>query len=276
MQLVRLNEQAHARALDRSWQASSAIAGVVGCVGDRAFGTAALERLNAALPLCWISVYSLFDTRPPQMHLGGSYGVADQTYSAFEFYRNGVYRVDCTFDAVRECIEPAGAVLTHWRAEEIPRRHRGEIYTRHGLKERASVVTVGQEGGLTAINLYHHEGQRAFDDAELELIGLIGAPLAACIGLHLRSTRPADRGADPAEAPAPGAGLLAALPRREREVCERLLRGWTHEGVAADLGISSGTVKTYRDRAFERLGIHHRNELFALAIGSIDAPSTDD
>ena len=26
------------------------------------------------------------------------------------------------------------------------------------------------------------------------------------------------------------------------------------------------TVKTYRDRAFERLGIHQRHELFALAL----------
>ena len=59
---------------------------------------------------------------------------------------------------------------------------------------------------------------------------------------------------------------MLGLPRREREVCERLLMGWTYDGVAADLGLSAGTVKTYRDRAFERLGIHHRNELFALAL----------
>ena len=54
--------------------------------------------------------------------------------------------------------------------------------------------------------------------------------------------------------------------RREREVCERMLKGWTYEGIANDLGISAGTVKTFRDRAFDRLGIHHRNELFALVL----------
>lgn len=64
----------------------------------------------------------------------------------------------------------------------------------------------------------------------------------------------------------PAGQLLERLPPRERAVCERLLKGWTHEGIAADLGIAAGTVKTYRDRAFERLGIHHRNELFALAL----------
>ena len=59
---------------------------------------------------------------------------------------------------------------------------------------------------------------------------------------------------------------LKDLPKRESEVCKRPLRGWTYDGVAVDLGISAGTVKTYRDRAFARLGIHHRNELFALAL----------
>jgi len=40
-----------------------------------------------------------------------------------------------------------------------------------------------------------------------------------------------------------------------------------YEGIANDLGISSAIVKTFRDRAFDRLGIHHRNELFALFVG---------
>jgi DNA-binding CsgD family transcriptional regulator len=38
----------------------------------------------------------------------------------------------------------------------------------------------------------------------------------------------------------------------------------THAGVAADLGIKESTVKTFRNRAFERLGINFRSQLFAL------------
>jgi DNA-binding NarL/FixJ family response regulator len=60
--------------------------------------------------------------------------------------------------------------------------------------------------------------------------------------------------------------LLAACPAltpRELDVCERLLLGWSHDGVAADLGLSTATVKTYRTRAFGRLGLHFRSELFA-------------
>jgi DNA-binding NarL/FixJ family response regulator len=47
-------------------------------------------------------------------------------------------------------------------------------------------------------------------------------------------------------------------------VLQRLLDGLTYDGIAADLGLSVASVKTYRARAFERLGIHFRSQLFAL------------
>ena len=59
----------------------------------------------------------------------------------------------------------------------------------------------------------------------------------------------------------------ADLTERELDVCARLLQGMTQEGIAADLGLGVPTVKTYRNRAFARLGIHFRNELFARELG---------
>jgi DNA-binding CsgD family transcriptional regulator len=78
------------------------------------------------------------------------------------------------------------------------------------------------------------------------------------------------RGASPeADAADLHGRLLARCPAltvREAEVCLRLLRGMTQEGIAADLGLALPTVKTYRNRAFGRLGIHFRSELFALML----------
>ena len=41
--------------------------------------------------------------------------------------------------------------------------------------------------------------------------------------------------------------------------------GKTYDGIAATLGISLATVKTYRARAYEKLGIHFKSELFSTA-----------
>lgn len=157
--------------------------------------------------------------------------------------------------------------MTHWDARDIPAAHRQQIYRRHGLRERLSRVTRDEGPGLLAVNLYRHEDQPAFSDDAIDAVRCVARPLLACVLKHLLLTKPtAARG--------PRSGVLQRLTGREREVCERLLKGWTHEGIAADLGLSAGTVKTYRDRAFDKLGIHHRNELFALAISELRVDAT--
>ena len=40
----------------------------------------------------------------------------------------------------------------------------------------------------------------------------------------------------------------------------------TQDGIAADLGLSAAPIKTYRNRAFARLDIHHRHQQFALMV----------
>lgn len=47
-----------------------------------------------------------------------------------------------------------------------------------------------------------------------------------------------------------------ALTTRERQVCARTIAGWSAERSAADLAIRPSTVIAYRQRAYQRLGIH--------------------
>lgn len=51
------------------------------------------------------------------------------------------------------------------------------------------------------------------------------------------------------------------LPRREGEVCARILYGMGSAGIAIDLAISEETIKTYRKRAYQRLSIGSEREL---------------
>jgi DNA-binding CsgD family transcriptional regulator len=51
------------------------------------------------------------------------------------------------------------------------------------------------------------------------------------------------------------------LPRREAEVCARILYGMSSVGIALDLSVSEETIKTYRKRAYQRLVIGSEREL---------------
>jgi len=238
-------------------QSIRAMGGVISCIGDSGFPQDALAQLNRWMPVAWWSVYRLFDDRPPTMYASASFHVPDGTRDSFQVYRDGLYKVDKTFLAARD--HGATQMLVHWHAKEIPHAHRESIYSRHGLTERLSVVCRNADESLLAVNLYRNDEQPAYSDQEMAAVGNSADLLLSCVLRHVSLS-----GATPRNDAA-----LGVLTKREREVCERMLKGISYEGIAADLGVSAGTVKTYRDRAFERLGIHHRNELFALISGNL-------
>ncbi len=62
------------------------------------------------------------------------------------------------------------------------------------------------------------------------------------------------------------------LSEREQEVLRLTARGFSSREVAAQLSLSPKTVETYRQRAFDKIGISHRNDLvrFALAAGIME------
>ncbi len=59
-------------------------------------------------------------------------------------------------------------------------------------------------------------------------------------------------------------GPLAFLSEREQQVCQAVLRGKKNEAIAAELDVAVSSVITYRKRAYEKLGISSRAQLFAL------------
>jgi DNA-binding NarL/FixJ family response regulator len=238
-----------------------ALAKVIDQVGRPDFARRGLAQLNRLLRVGSWSVYRLHSEQAPVLHLSASQGVADTTAACFAIYRDaGLYRRDRSFEAVRMQRRPGRCMLLRMHASEAPNaEHREAIYQRHGMLERLSVARLDDDGSLLSMNLYRHDAQGPYSADDVTRLASIAAPLLAAVARHtglISAPRPIG----------PRAALAArcpALTSRELDVLERLLQGLTYDGIAADLGLSVGTVKTYRARAFDRLGIHFRNELFA-------------
>lgn len=244
-----------------SWASQRALVALIGGIGQPGFATQALEALNEPLQAASWSVYRVHADRAPVLYLSASRGVADSTRACFAAYHGGLYRRDRSFDQVRARARPGHAEVLRMHANEAPNAdHREQIYRRHGVLERLSVAALEADGSMLAVNLYHHEHQGGFSAAEHERFAGIAPLVLAAVSRHVALAEAAP--------PAPSRraalqGACAELTERELDVCERLLQGWSHEGVAADLGLTVATVKTYRSRAFARLGLHFRSELFA-------------
>jgi two-component system response regulator NreC len=63
----------------------------------------------------------------------------------------------------------------------------------------------------------------------------------------------------------PEAGPLSELSVREREVFDLVVRGFTNESAATELGISVKTVETHRARINRKLSVHSTGELVRFA-----------
>ncbi len=249
----------------------AALTALIAAIGSPRFSADALAALNEPLQAASWSVYRVWRDRAPRLHLSASQGVEDTTRHCFAAYRDGLYRLDRSFDLVPRDARRGDATVLQMRAADAPTaEHRERIYRRHGLVERLSVVSADDDGSLLAVNLYHHAHQGEFSGRERERFVRLAPLVLATVRRHLALVESQPQAQAQWQPPTPDTSsrtaLQAACPAltpRELDVCERLLRGWSHDGVAADLGLTVATVKTYRARAFGRLGLHFRSELFA-------------
>ncbi len=242
-------------------------AGLVGALGQPGFRRTLLEQVQALVPAASCSVYRIGPR--PALLLSDSLGVPDTTQACWQAYLSGPFRHDRSLRAGPHGAEPAGTRVCHVTAGEVPPEHRARVYEPHGVVERVSVVEPDPDapGGLFAVNFYRHAHQRPYTDAQLDDFAGFAPAVLAATRKHLALAAFA---AAPAASAGPRERLAQrcpALTARELDVCERLVRGLTQEGIARDLGLSVPTVKTYRNRAFARLGIHFRNQLAALLVG---------
>jgi DNA-binding CsgD family transcriptional regulator len=266
----------------RQWAANAATPGellhvltqAVPRLGESQFEQTLLDSLFPLLPAASCSVYRTGPLCPPVIYMSASHGVPDTTRDCWRAYLSGPYVGDNTL------CQPAatpGHVVSHITAQEVPPEHRAKVYEAHGMAERVSVVEPQANGALFAINFYRHQHQRPFSDAQIADFTQLAPALLALAHKHLLLRQPQVPDLASA-APARDAGFAAqvqqvqrlhpGLTLRECEVCAGILQGLTLDGIACQLGLGLPTVKTYRQRAFARLGIHFRNQLFARVLAA--------
>lgn len=265
--------------------AGGVLAQAIDQLGEPGFQSGLLRNLGPVLPAASWAVYRTGLGCRPALFMSSSHGVPDTTRDCWQAYLAGPYRADRSLHLESAAAAPGSLQLCHISAREVAHEHRACIYEAHGVAERLSIVQTEGPDHLFAVNFYRHQHQRAFTDAQVSDFEVLSPALLALVRKHLQvaqhtavapshtgSTTPAQRGMalEASELRQRLQALCASLTARELEVCERLLQGMTQEGIAADLGLGLPTVKTYRNRAFARLGIHFRNELFARVLSPMD------
>ena len=169
-------------------------------------------------------------------------------------YLDGWFRDDPLFERAMSMTENDCAVE---RLEDLLPRISSRYWTTFfgapGFRTKVAVV-VAQDSLRMVLNLYFG-GDIADHSSQLpDRVGsatyrLIGKTLATHF---LRLNQP--------ELPLP----LTVLSERERQVCIGMLAGKKAEIIAGEIGIGPSSVVTYRQRAYQKLGISSRGQLFSI------------
>lgn len=265
----------------RSWTLESANSGatlmaeavskVVAAIGDNDFSQHVLTQVNRLMPVgCW-SVYRVGGDQP-RLFLSGTHHRKDTTTGSWQAYLSGPHLVDRTF--AFDGADSTRTLITHLTAEEIPTRvHREKVYRQFDMSERLSVVRPQTHDSVFALNFYRYNGQQFFTDYELAAFESIAPLLLSAVQRHI-SLQPEP--CDPSQILTLTSIRQAFelhrpdLTTRELDVVSRAVLGMSYEGIATDLGLKLPTVKTYRNRAFDRMQISFRSELvrYYLSIAS--------
>lgn len=210
------------------------------------------------------------DQRQPKMLLAGTrHRDPNLVWRCWHAYARQFHSHDELYSQMLRTQRARGTLVGHLLAEDIQfAPYRQDVYLRNGMTERLSSLSWDERGEPVLFNLYRHREAGYFSDREIGAFEQLTPALIQLTRGHLALSP-----AMPIERNEARSRLLRQSPdltEKELEVCELLLRGMTHAGIAAQLGVKETTVKTYRNRAFTRLGINFRSQLFALMQGKPD------
>ncbi|HSW07324.1 helix-turn-helix transcriptional regulator [Aquabacterium sp.] len=238
---------AHATPFSTAWPA------VIEHIGEPAFVPALLQLCHDLAAASDVAVFLLQDQVPTLVGAVSLRGDAAQR-SGRRYLLEHYYRQDGNLHIARA---PAHQLcLSHVLAAQISDAgYRSACYDSAGLQERVSLLIPCGERWVF-VNTYRQQQCTLPLDAAVNGLRAHAPALAAATRRHLAlvAAMPPvhNEPADP----------LAALSRREREVVEQILAGRSAKEAGKLLGLSPTSVATYRQRAFDKLGVRRQVELF--------------
>jgi DNA-binding CsgD family transcriptional regulator len=238
---------------------------VIRAIGTRSYAGACLELFEQSLDA---EHWALFHYRANNSV--SCVATASRVYMAaaqenIDRFVGRCHRVDPCMIALKRRF-PEQTCVTKIDIEDIRDPQYRHCFELTHVRERLSFFSrAGSD--LHQLSIYRSTGKIAFSSHDLAYFSALAGVMLATASKHERfSDEPicVPPHLDLAAIERRLESLAGGLSRREREVCARAAAGQTIEGTALDLNIRKTSVITYRQRAYQKLGISRQNELVAL------------
>lgn len=248
------------------------LAALTEALGAPAFEDRLLAFLNRVLPVDHVAVFT-FDPAGRAGHLFTTSRMdADTVQTLTDAYVGGGYAQDPN-RALAAHLKP-GELIDHGLEAAYDPAYRQRFFATSGLIDKAATMAPAATGaGTVYCNFYRLQDSGRFSAEDWERLRAFLPLVTPLIAAHHRLLP-----ASPQQSAqsvihsiiSRAAPPFDKLTNREREVCARILLGYSSEAIALDLGVAQSSVTTYRKRAYEKLGITGQSELFSLCLGAVE------
>ncbi len=242
------------------------------CIGLPTFESCLLKLLNKVTPVDHCVVFTYGESGAGHLFTHGRMRVEEAQQLADDYVRN-FHEQDPNFPKLSGKAEgSAGRMIP--LGGDSDAAYQNHFFDRHDLIDKASTIGKVEQGSVYC-NFYRMGRSGPYSDKDWQLLESILPLITALISTHYRTlqTGPTDKQGQYRNAHSLVHNIISKnvspfshLTPREREVCERILLGYTSVGIGLDLNIAQSSVVTYRRRAYEKLDISSQNELFTLCL----------
>ncbi|MEX0729312.1 MAG: helix-turn-helix transcriptional regulator [Aquisalimonadaceae bacterium] len=241
-----------------SWPAFTS-RNIIDAIGRESFFSDLFGTIN---DLCGIDHCAVFQFNTDALRELGS-GSLDGSRTANEraacYLGRQWWRRDPTIIEVKRAIDGSRRPLVQLGLGELPAELRSQIYA--DIRDR--VVICGQRCDIGyCLSLLRTTGSGEFSADDIAGLREATDAIISVVAKHTEAENRRPHLALSSLAKIEASIFAdARLSQREAEVCARILYGLSFAGIGLDLGIGEETVKTYRNRAYQRLGIGSPREL---------------
>ncbi len=244
------------------------------CIGSPAFESCLLKLLNKVTPVDHCVVFTYGETGAGHLFTHGRMPVAEARQLARDYVEH-FHEQDPNFPQISRASEACEDRLIPLALDSTyDPAYQNHFFDRHDLIDKASTIGKVEQGSVYC-NFYRMGLSGAYSKKDWQLLESILPLITTLISTHHRILQlsPVDEQQAHRNARSLVHNIISKsvppfsqLTPREREVCERILLGYTSVGIGLDLNIAQSSVVTYRRRAYEKLDISTQNELFTLCL----------
>ena len=254
------------------------IAGVVRSVGNPEFEASLMAFLSEVVPVDHCAVFT-YSEKGEAGHLFTHSKMPD--HEAEELARDYVDKFHTQDPNFAKMKEMEKSEYYRFERQDMTSNYdpaySNHFFDRSGLIDKASAIAQLEEGKVYC-NFYRMSDSDIYSDKDWKALQSLMPLATSLIATHFalasaRGTIFMDNGSENIVRKSMVHNIISkdvpvfqSLTKREREVCERILQGYTTTGIGLDLDIAPTSVATYRKRAYSKLDISSQNELFSLCL----------